>query len=175
MHRLKSLVDCVWTVSIVYTLLHVLSTHLRINTINSILASIKYKVVYRYKHCHWSSLFSIVFFPLDVRWWSLQYSVCEGKALDWGSWQRLVTMETSHLTHPCVCCIPGEVQHNTGCQPIPIFLYNSYILCQNHILWKTFYFSYIFLYFEHHSYILKWIGCRAPNTIFSCFFARTWD
>ena len=58
-----------------------------------------------------------------------------------------------------------------GCQLIPIFLYNSYILGQNPTFWKTSYFSYIFLYFEHHSYILYWIGCRAPqNTIFFSFF-----
>jgi len=55
----------------------------------------------------------------------------------------------------------------TGCQLIPIFLYNSYILGQNPIFWKTSYFSYICLYFEHHSYIFLWIGCRASlNTIF---------
>ena len=46
------------------------------------------------------------------------------------------------------------VAYVTGCQLIPIFLYNSYIFGQNPIFWNTSYFSYIFLYFEHHSYIL---------------------
>jgi len=58
------------------------------------------------------------------------------------------TMET-------ISSVPKICDTNfTGCQLIPIFLYNSYILGQNPIFWKTSYFSYIFLYFEHHSYIL---------------------
>jgi len=71
---------------------------------------------------------------------------------------------------------PLEYELISGCQLIHIFLYNSYILYQNPIFWKT-YFSYIFLYFEHNSYMFWWIGCSDPQThlfLIRTFTVLTW-